>query len=485
MTDPQHASKSTGRRTRRLALRRHAQRTHFHFYSHRSNWTFLQNVAASPVNWRAEHWILGAVALLLTALTGIVIPTWANATRHVPDPTPYTTIRLDLPQLPPGAEADPGIGAYGLSGDTEPDWHIVRVQAGQSLSDIFNAQGLGADVLQRALDSQDDASALRSIRPGQQFAFALDKSGALTAMRFDRDAATEVTLHFTPDHVTQSVHARDLEHRVQVAHGVVRGSLFDAGEKAGLSDNMVLRLAKAFAYDIDFARDLHAGDSFSVVYNQVYREGEHLKDGDILAATFVNKGKRFTAIRYTNAQGETMFYDETGRPLRTSFLRTPVAFTRISSGFSSARLHPLLGYTRAHQGVDYAAPTGTPIHAAGDGKIIFRGWQHGYGNVVILQNGPHFRTLYAHMSRFASEKVGQHVGQGDTIGFVGMTGLATGPHLHYGFSVDGVFRNPLTVTMPKAEPLPPTQLAQFKRKSAPVLAELKTINDIRLARADD
>ncbi|MEO5623199.1 MAG: peptidoglycan DD-metalloendopeptidase family protein [Dokdonella sp.] len=475
--------KSPRHKTRRLAIRRHAQRSHFRFYSRVSNWTFMQNVAGSPIRWRTEHWILGGVALLLTALVGIVMPTWAYATRHEPAPTPYTTLALDLPQLAPGTEADPSIGAYGAKSG-EPDWHIVSVQAGQSLSDIFQQQGLAPTDLARALDSQKDGAALRSIRPGQEFAFATDENGTLTAMRFERGDATRVVLHFSAQGVTESAVERAVERRTHVAHGVVTRSLFYAGEQAGLTDSMVLKLANAFGYDIDFAQDLREGDSFSVIYDDVYREGEHLRDGDIIAATFINQGKRYTAIRYTNADGDTMFYNEAGRPLRKSFLRTPVEFTRISSVFSTGRMHPILGYMRAHKGVDYAAPSGTPIRAAGDGKITFRGWKSGYGNFVIVQHNTHISTAYGHMSRFASEQIGQRVKQGQIIGFVGMTGLATGPHLHYEFRVDGEHRDPLNVTLPLAEPLPPTQLAQFRQKSAPMLAKLKMVAGARFARAD-
>jgi murein DD-endopeptidase MepM/ murein hydrolase activator NlpD len=180
-----------------------------------------------------------------------------------------------------------------------------------------------------------------------------------------------------------------------------------------------------------------------------------------------------------------MYYSEDGRPLRKAFLRTPVEFTRISSVFSVARMHPILGYMRAHQGVDYAAPTGTPIRSAGDGKVVFRGWKSGYGNFVIVQHNAHISTAYGHMSAFANEKLGQHVSQGQVIGYVGMTGLATGPHLHYEFRVDGQHRNPLTVTLPKEEPLPATQLALFKQKSVPLLAKLKFVDGLKLARAND
>ncbi len=480
VTEPKPRPQRSACTSRCRAIRRHAQRRHFSFYSRCHDWTFLQNVAAAPISWRGEHWVLGSVACVLTLLAGVVMPTWANAMRTEPEAVAHTTLTLPLPRL---VEADPGIGTLG-HGSAEPEWQFVEVRAGQTLSDIFSAQGIRPADLQRALDAEGDESTLRRIHPGDVFAFAFDANHDLAAMRFDRGDATRVTLHFGADGVTRTDEDRAVERRMHVAHGVVDSSLFEAGDQAGLSDAMVLKLAKAFGYDIDFARDLRRGDSFSVIYDEVYREGERLKGGDIIAATFINQGKRYSAIRYTNANGETLYYSEDGRPLRTAFLRTPVEFTRISSVFSNGRKHPILGKMRAHRGVDYAAPTGTPIHAAGAGKVVFRGKQRGYGNVVILKHGGKYSTLYGHMSRFAKIHVGQKVDQGQVIGYVGMTGLATGPHLHYEFRVNGVHKDPLKVTLPKQEPLPPSQFAEFQLKSAPLLAKLKMVDAIRLARAD-
>jgi murein DD-endopeptidase MepM/ murein hydrolase activator NlpD len=351
------------------------------------------------------------------------------------------------------------------------------------VGDIFHQQGISPGELQKLLEDRDNAKALRNIHPGDEFAFARAADGSVSSVRFDRDEHTRVIETFTKDGIRESVQNREIERRTHVAHGVVEHSLFDAGEQAGMSDSMVLKLADAFGYDIDFAQDLRQGDSFTVIYDDVYCEGEHLHTGDIIAATFINHGKRFSAFRYTDGSGNTMYFSEDGRPLRKAFLRTPVEFSRISSLFSAARQHPILGTMRAHRGVDYAAPTGTPIHAAGEGKVMFHGWQNGYGNVVILQHGGRYSTLYGHMSRFAGIRDGQHVSQGQTIGFVGMTGMATGPHLHYEFRIDGVHRDPLTVTLPKAEPLPATELARFQRQSQPLLAKLKTLESTQLALA--
>jgi murein DD-endopeptidase MepM/ murein hydrolase activator NlpD len=252
-----------------------------------------------------------------------------------------------------------------------------------------------------------------------------------------------------------------------------------------MSSQMVLKLAELFKYDIDFVQDLREGDSFTVIYDDVYRDGAYLHEGDIVAAEFVNQGERYTAYRFKKDDGSYGWFSEDGRPIQKSFLRIPVDFTRISSQFSAARMHPVLGLMRAHKGVDYAAPTGTPIHAAGDGVIKFKGWMNGYGNFVIVQHSGSISTAYGHMSKFANERVGQHVGQGEVIGYVGMTGLATGPHLHYEFRVNDVQRDPQTVTLPKPEPLPGVQLAKFKSQVVqPQLARLKTLDaNIKLAKA--
>jgi murein DD-endopeptidase MepM/ murein hydrolase activator NlpD len=270
------------------------------------------------------------------------------------------------------------------------------------------------------------------------------------------------------------------------AHGVVDGSLFAAGEKAGLSEVMVLKLADVFKYDIDFIKDLKAGDHFTVVYDDIYRNGKYANAGDIIAAEFVNDGHRYTAYRFKQPDGAIAYYTQDGRPLRKALLRTPVAFTRISSSFG-VRKDPVLGYTRLHKGVDYAAPTGTPIHAAGNGVITTRGWVRGYGNLIAIKNTPEYSTAYGHMSRFAKGlHVGSHVTQGEVIGYVGQTGYATGPHLHYEVRVDGRPENPLTVTMPKPQPLSGRLMADFRTQTAPMVARIELIDTTtrRQARAD-
>jgi murein DD-endopeptidase MepM/ murein hydrolase activator NlpD len=441
--------------------------------------TFIQTLSR-----RHRHMALAGAVLAVLIVAGATIPTWALAIRDF-DHAPHTTLAIPLPALSPEDSALSAVIDTANSGPPvdDPAWQVVTVKSGQTLGDIFQQQNFSATDLARLLDAPGNSSCLRNIRPGDEFAFLRNADGGLRAIRFDRDERTRVVASFASGGIRQTELARHVERRTHVAHGVINSSLFGAGEEAGMSDAMILQLANAFGYDIDFAQDLRQGDSFTVIYDDVYREGERLRDGDILAATFVNKGKRYSAFRFTNSVGETSYYSAEGRPLKKTFLRTPLDFSRITSYFSVARRHPILGTMRAHQGVDYAAPQGTPIRAAGDGKIAFRGWQPGYGNVVIVQHNAHMTTLYGHMSRLGNVFVGQHVGQGATIGYVGMTGLATGPHLHYEFRVDGQHRNPLTVTTLPPEPLPGVELARFRTQTQPIMARLNKLEATQLAAA--
>ncbi|WP_266158998.1 OapA family protein [Dyella silvatica] len=462
------------RAARKQAIRRKAQRRHSHFYERCSHWSFGGHGETGPIHWHRERWMLAGTALLITALSGFIIPAWASAMRPALTPAEPAILPLALPKATSEA----------LQTAPAEDWHIVQVQPGQSLSDIFQSQGLSLADLQRVMDESGSAKALHSIRPGQEFDFLLGSDGSLKGIRFDKDESSRAIVRFDSNKPSVTEQAREVERREHVAHGVINSSLFAAGSKAGMSNAMVLKLAELFKYDIDFVQDLREGDSFTVVYDDVYRDGAYLREGEIVAAEFVNQGTRYTAYRFKKDDGQYGWFSEDGRSIQKSFLRIPVDFTRISSTFSAARLHPVLGLMRAHKGVDYAAPTGTPIHAAGDGVVKFRGWMNGYGNFVIVQHNSTISTAYGHMSKFANLKVGQHVSQGSVIGFVGMTGLATGPHLHYEFRVNNIQRDPQTVTLPKPEPLPAAQLAKFKAQIVqPQLARLKALDaNVKLAR---
>jgi murein DD-endopeptidase MepM/ murein hydrolase activator NlpD len=417
---------------------------------------------------RREHWFLASMLATVSTFVVLTIPGFAGASLEPRNPA-REFLQLDLPQL---QIADEAAGAPLAPTAAPSDWTLVTVKPGQTLGAIFAEQGLSATLMHRLLEHPGAREPLTRFRPGAEFAFQID-DGTLRALRFDRDEATRVVLHVDGDDIREEKVEREVQRRVQMASGTITESLSEATARAGMSTASMLEMAKVFGYDIDFAQDLREGDSFHVVYEDIYRDGERLRGGDILAATFVNQGKTYQVFRYTFADGKTEYYDAEGRPMKKSFLRMPIDFARLSSRFSNARRHPVLGTVRAHRGVDYAAPTGTPIKAAGDGRITFAGWRNGYGRTVILDHGNGVTTLYAHMSRFSNYKTGARVTQGNTIGYVGASGLASGPHLHYEFRVHGVHRDPLTVTMPKPQPLPAGELARFREQSQPMLARLQ------------
>ncbi len=412
--------------------------------------------------------MLASLFAFLALLVVTIIPGFASAMRSA-SANDRATLSLPLPPMP-GKPAEATAGSA---------WQVVRVQNGQTLGAVFEQMGVPASVMHRVLE-QPSARTLSRLRAGAEIAFDLGHDGQLRGLRFERDEAARVELSLADGKIAEKVIERPLERRVMVASGEITSSLYAAGAKAGLSNAAINQMANAFSYDIDFTQDLRDGDRFQVVYEEIWRDGERLRSGGVVAASFINRGKEFTALRYQR-NGKDEYFDLSGRPLKKSFMRMPIEFARISSRFNPRRKHPVLGTVRAHKGVDYAAGTGTPIMAAGDARVSFVGWQNGYGRTVVLDHGNGTTTLYGHMSRFGKYKTGSRVSQGAIIGYVGMTGLASGPHLHYEFRVKGVHRDPLTVTMPKPDPLAGAELARFRAATAPAVAQLKRVEGVRLA----
>lgn len=461
----------------RQAIRRKTRQCHSRFYARCEHWSFHAEDSVGLFRWARESWVLGGGACLLALLTLIGIPTWAHMIqRDAAHKVSRETVALALPPAP--KEAAQAATAM---------WQTVEVQPGQTLSEIFQAQGYSGTELASVMASGTEAGALKTLHPGDQVAFLAGAKGRLQGFRYDPDSNLEVTLTADADgNFTAHRTTLPTERRIHFAHGVVDGSLFAAGAKAGLSDTMVLRLADVFKYDIDFFKSLKRGAQFTVVYDDIYRNGKYAGAGDVLAAEFVNGGERYTAYRFKQHDGSVAYYSQDGRPLRKSLLRVPVSFMRVSSTFGMRR-DPVLGFTRLHAGIDYAAPVGTPIHAAGDGVIKFHGWQRGFGNFIAIQNSPSITTEYGHMSRFAPGlRVGSRVTQGEVIGYVGQTGWTTGPHLHYEVLVHGKPQNPLTVTMPPPQPLSGTLMAAFRAQTAPLVARIQMIDNAtqRIARVD-
>jgi len=266
---------------------------------------------------------------------------------------------------------------------------------------------------------------------------------------------------------------RNSTHQFISAQATVESSLYIDGEKAGLSAKLIEQLTNIFAWDIDFASNLHKGDQFTVLYEKKVVDGITTDNDEIVAAEFINQGKSYMAVRYKDQKGHVSYYSPDGGGMRKAFLSTPVDFARVSSHFDAHRKHPVLNRIRAHKGVDYAARTGTPVKSTADGEIVFSGRKGGYGQVVVIKHGERYETLYAHLSKFKKGlTIGSQVKQGEVIGYVGQTGLATGPHLHYEFHVDGNYRNPLTVALPNSLPISTKLLASFKTQTQPLLAQL-------------
>jgi murein DD-endopeptidase MepM/ murein hydrolase activator NlpD len=393
-----------------------------------------------------------------------------------PDIIDLTIPERDKPYEPEGTGEEGTIGA--LTAPLEDDWVRVKVRRGQTLDSIFRSQKIPVTLLHQVMALNADTKNLKKIRPGEIFEFRFDEGGAFQVMRYALDEARYLIVRQEGVVVSAEIEQREIFSEIAEAEGVIQSSLFVAGKRAGLSDAMVMKLANIFGWDIDFILDIRKGDRFMLVYEKLYREGEFLRDGEILAATFINQGERFRAVYFANSDVAGYFAPD-GRNMRKAFLRAPLNFSYISSGFNPRRLHPVLNRIRPHNGIDYYAPRGTPVYAAGEGAVIRSAYSRANGHHVFIKHANSIETKYLHFTSRAVKK-GQKVRQGQTIGYVGSTGLATGPHLHYEFLVNGVHRNPRTVPLPKVEPLKGSTLAAFQAKAAPMLTQLSRLESASL-----
>ncbi len=344
-----------------------------------------------------------------------------------------------------------------------------------TLEQIFRREQLKLQDLAELRTDPVVRAHLDRLTPGEKLQL-WHEAEQLTELRRRLSLTEELRIHRD----AEGFHAEVAELPVQVTntvtHGVIDSSLFDAGDAAGLQDNTILELARILGWDINFILDLREGDSFTVNYQRISQNGRYVQDGAILAARFVNDGRVVEAVRYIRPDGTASYFSPDGRSVEKAFLRAPLEFRHVSSGFSRGRFHPILNIIRAHKGVDYAAAIGTPVHAAGAGRVRFRGQKGGYGNVLEIDHGGGIVTVYGHLSRFArGSAVGARVQQNDVIAFVGMTGLATGPHLHYEYRQNGQYLDPQRIKLPDATPIASELLDDFRRQSAPLLATLVPI----------
>jgi murein DD-endopeptidase MepM/ murein hydrolase activator NlpD len=349
----------------------------------------------------------------------------------------------------------------------------VIVAKGDTLSTLFSKVGLPAAAVHEVIASDKQAKLFSQLKNGQVLQFELSPEGNLKQLHSKLSDLESISLSRTDKGYTFTRDVSKPNLRTAYVHGVINSSLSQSAQRAGLSHTMTMDMAKIFGYDVDFAQDIRKGDEFDVIYEQKVVNGKTVSTGNILSARFTNRGKTYSAVRYTNKQGNTNYYTADGNSMRKAFIRTPVDFARISSMFSMGRKHPILNKIRAHKGVDYAAPRGTPIKATGDGKVILAGRRGGYGNTVIIQHGDTYRTLYGHMQGFAKGvQTGTSVKQGQVIGYIGTTGLSTGPHLHYEFQVNGVHVDPLGQKLPMADPIAKSEKQRFMQESQPLMARM-------------
>ncbi|MCX2983317.1 peptidase M23 [Halieaceae bacterium IMCC14734] len=361
-------------------------------------------------------------------------------------------------------------------------WQDFEIRNGDSLSIVFQRAGLDDGDVYHIVNKAEGGKSLTRIFPGQSLGFQLSEEGELQALRYQKSRLESVIYRrqggsYDVEQITQTP-----ERHRSFASATIKSSLFMAGDDAGMTQNTIMELANIFGGVIDFVLDPRTGDHFHVLYEELWFEGEKLRDGEILAAEFVNRGKRYTAYRYVDANGKVGYFSEDGVSMRKAFMLAPVDFTRVSSNFNLKRLHPIYKTTRPHRGTDYAAPRGTPVFAAGDGKVTAAGYTKANGNYIVIQHGQAYTTKYLHLHK-RSVKKGSRVTQQQVIGTVGSTGAATGPHLHYEFLMNGVHRNPRTIhkKLPKAVSLASAEMSRFEDQTRSLTMQLASIRQTQLA----
>lgn len=363
-----------------------------------------------------------------------------------------------------------------------PFTNINHVRSGDTIATLLTRLNVSDSNAFRFIQTDDIAKELIAQRPGNTVTAETNSSGQLIKLStsfFNNGAPQELVIQRENDHFVATKNDLALERHIEMRTGHIQSSLFAATDAAGISDSATMQMVDMFGTDINFTNDLRRGDQFKIIYETFWNNGHFVKTGRVLAGEFNNDGKVYRAIWYEDPKNniEGSYYSPEGRSMRKAFLKYPLQFTRISSGFTNNRFHPILGKWKRHTGVDLAAPTGTPIRAAGDGTVDFVGKQNGYGNIVVLKHWNGYSTAYGHMSRFASIKKGQKVSQGQVIGYVGQTGWATGPHLHYEFRINNQPKDPLSVKLPTANPLSPKQLQVFMAASRNMTHRLALLDE--------
>lgn len=413
-------------------------------------------------------------------------------------PTQPTAPSNEKRTMLPGAEAEADNQPVQQASVAEPasttapvepelEWQTFDIKSGDTLSSLFGQAGFNDGIMLSVIHGDGEAENLERLYAGETIRFATTGEGSLAAIELQRNRLETLKITRKNETFTGEIETRKPEARPTFASGTIDGSLYLAAREAGLTDQLTMELAGIFGWEIDFVYDVRKGDHFEVVYEELYLDGEKFGTGRILSARFVNRGEENIALLYTDSDGDSDYYSPNGKSMRKAFLRTPIN-ARVSSPFNLQRRHPVLDVVRPHEGTDYGAPPGTPIKAAGTGRVKFAGWKGGYGRTVILKHGDNITTLYAHMSRLGKGiGNGTRVKQGETIGYVGSSGMVTGPHLHYEFRLNGAPRNSRTVKLPDAKPVPSSEMARFKQVTEQRIAQFDVFRESyqQLALASD
>jgi len=447
---------------------------------------YKPSAAKRPAKYKAVQWFaagLGIPLIGVALITGLNRSDPKSPVSNTPVMTATATAdpllietedveELPLPMRSPIAVVEP---------EPQYDKLVLTVGRGDTMERLFRKNKLNLGQLMEIARLDEAKQRFRRIKPGDIFEIT-HTDGELLSMYSKLDLTSALKIDKQESSFVAEIIEQPVEIRKRNAYGVINTSLFESAAEAGLSDKVIMNVAGIFAWDVDFVLDIRSGDNYYIQFEEIWQDGEFVTEGEIIAAEFNNNGRSIQAIRFKDDNDNTDYFTPTGDSVRKEFLRNPVDFTRISSNFNPNRRHPILNRIRAHRGVDYAAPRGTPIKASGDGKVIFRGTKSGYGKAVILQHGGNITTLYAHMSAFAAKaRVGSRVRQGQTIGYVGATGLATANHLHYEYRLNGVHRNPRTVALPDAEPIAEKYREKFLASAKPIIQELEKFKSTQVA----
>jgi len=364
-------------------------------------------------------------------------------------------------------------------------WRSERVQRGDTVAELLSRLNISDDAASNYLRNSTETESFRKLSVGREIQAETTATGDLIALRYLSNDGAQILIKKQDDAFQTNSLPAQLEKRLFVRTGEIKTNLYAASDAAGMPDAAANQLHELFSGDIDFHHDLRVGDKFTVIYEMTYHNGILLNTGRIQSAEFINQGRIYRAVYFQIDAQHGDYYTPEGKSVRKAFLRSPIEYSRVSSGFTNSRFHPLLNKWKAHNGVDFAAPTGTKIKATADGVVTFVGKENGYGNMVKIKHQGRYTTVYGHLSRFSQGlHRGQRVAQGDLIGFVGMTGLASGPHLHYEFKINGRHHNPMRVALPDAQPINSSYLAAFQLVADDFVARLDLLRNTNLAKLD-